>query len=171
MGRVDSHDQRNWLLAGPASKTTPTLTSTGSRTRLQSSKAESGQPNNPINRTQAIRPSQVIGALAGLEIEENECRRYIESRMVSDRKFPYKKDALATFIEEIELELPETPVNIAEALLSHGVWHIPVQPRSECRFFVTLTVANYRFMLTRDIDGRSTPGNTSARSGTQEIIG
>jgi len=32
---------------------------------MKGGKAESGQPNNPIKRTQAIRPSQVIGAVDG----------------------------------------------------------------------------------------------------------
>ena len=39
------------------------LTQNAPRIEDEGSEAESGQPNNPINRTQAIRPSQVIGAL------------------------------------------------------------------------------------------------------------
>jgi len=42
---------------------TVNLTQNAPRIEDERSKAESGQPNNPINRTQAIRPSQVIGAL------------------------------------------------------------------------------------------------------------
>ena len=44
---------------------TVNLTQNAPRIEDEGFKAESGPPNNPINRTQAIRPSQVIGALCG----------------------------------------------------------------------------------------------------------